>query len=213
MLARRAVAGACRPDQLFQHRQAGCALGGSISVRCHAVNRYIAEMRNGSRIGVVIPALNEADAIGRVVREIPAWVDDIVVGDNGSTDRTAAHAQAAGARVVHQAERGYGAACLAALATLPDVDVVVFIDGDLADYPEDMAQLVDPIVDGQFDFVLGSRTLGQREAGSLTPQQVFGNGLATTLIYLIWRIRYSDLGPYRAIRKTSLDSLEMVDRN
>ena len=165
------------------------------------------------RIGVVIPALNEADAIGNVIRAIPGWVDVIVVGDNGSTDATAEVARAAGAVVVLQTERGYGAACLAALAALPPVDIVVFVDGDYSDYPEDMADLVAPIARATSDFVLGSRTMGDAERGSLTPQQRFGNWLATTLIAWIWRQRYTDLGPYRAIRKTALDRLAMADRN
>lgn len=165
------------------------------------------------RIGVVIPALNEADAIGNVIRAIPEWVDVVVVGDNGSTDATAEVARAAGAVVVREPERGYGAACLAALAALPPVEIVVFLDGDYSDYPEDMADLVAPITRGTADFVLGSRTMGDAERGSLTPQQRFGNWLATTLIAWIWGQRYTDLGPYRAIRKPALDRLAMADRN
>ena len=170
-------------------------------------------MRNGLRIGCVIPALNEADAIGKVIAEIPDWVDEIVVGDNGSSDGTPDVARRAGAVVAIEPERGYGAACLAAMAKLDDADVIVFIDGDYSDYPADMAELVDPIVSGDADFVLGSRVLGARERGSLTPQQVFGNWLATTLIRLIWRERYTDLGPYRAVSKPALDRLSMTDRN
>ena len=170
-------------------------------------------MRSGLRVGCVIPALNEADAIGKVIAEIPEWVDRVVVGDNGSSDGTPDVARAAGARVVHQPERGYGAACLAAIEALGDVDVIVFIDGDYSDFPGDMADLVDPIARGDVDFVVGSRVLGRREAGSLTPQQQFGNWLATMLIRLIWRARYSDLGPFRAIAKPAYDRLGMADRN
>jgi glycosyltransferase involved in cell wall biosynthesis len=170
-------------------------------------------MRDGRTIGVVIPALNEEAAIGRVIADIPAWVDRVVVADNGSRDRTADVARSAGATVVLEPERGYGAACLAALERLGDVDVVVFLDGDYSDYPEDMAALVAPIVEDSADLVLGSRVLGVREAGSLTPQQHFGNWLATTLIRLIWGARYTDLGPFRAIGRQPLARLAMADRN
>lgn len=170
-------------------------------------------MRNGRRIGVVIPALDEEQAIGLVVSEIPRWVDTIVVADNGSRDSTADVARAAGATVVREAERGYGAACLAGIAALEAADIIVFLDGDRSDYAEDMATLVDPIAEGQADMVLGSRVLGEREAGSLTPQQVFGNWLATTLIRLIWGARFTDLGPFRAISRECLAALRMADRN
>jgi glycosyltransferase involved in cell wall biosynthesis len=174
-------------------------------------------MRHSQVIGVVIPALNEADAIGRVIGDIPAWVDRIVVADNGSRDGTGDVARRAGAIVVRETEPGYGAACLAGIAALETdaggVDVVVFLDGDYSDHPEDMADLVDPILTGQHDFVVGSRAIGPREAGSLTAQQLFGNWLATTLIRQIWGARYTDLGPFRAIRATSLQTLAMADRN
>jgi glycosyltransferase involved in cell wall biosynthesis len=170
-------------------------------------------MRNGARVGVVIPALNEAGAIGRVIGDIPTWVDVTIVADNGSEDGTGDVARAAGAIVVVEREKGYGAACLAGIAALPAVDVVVFLDGDYSDHPADMADLVDPIAAGAVDFVLASRAIGEREAGSLTPQQRFGNWLATTLIRLIWGQRYTDLGPFRAIRRSTLDGLAMRDRN
>lgn len=170
-------------------------------------------MREGKRIGVVIPALNEASAIGRVIADVPAWVDQIVVADNGSNDGTGDVARAAGASVVVQPERGYGAACLAGIAALNAIDVVVFVDGDYSDHPADMADLVDPIAGGSVDFVLASRAIGEREAGSLTPQQQFGNWLATTLIRWIWRARFTDLGPFRAISMPALSALAMADRN
>jgi glycosyltransferase involved in cell wall biosynthesis len=170
-------------------------------------------MRNGAVVGVVIPALNEVDAIGRVIADIPTWVDKIIIADNGSTDGTDAAARAAGATVVIEPERGYGAACLAGIAALGHVDIVVFLDGDYSDHPGDMADLVDPIVNDTADFVIASRVTGAREAGSLTPQQMFGNWLATKLIAGIWRQKYTDLGPFRAIRKMSLDKLAMADRN
>ena len=170
-------------------------------------------MRNTCSVAVIIPALNEEQAIAKVISEIPAWVDQILVADNGSTDATAAVARDAGATVVHQPERGYGAACLAAIAALGPVDVVAFVDGDLSDYPEDLAQLVDPIVAGQCDMVIASRAIGEREAGALTPQQLFGNWLATRLMRLIWGAKFTDLGPFRAIRYSALKQLDMRDRN
>ncbi|HRD76411.1 MAG TPA: glycosyltransferase family 2 protein, partial [Hyphomicrobiaceae bacterium] len=115
--------------------------------------------------------------------------------------------------VVAEPEKGYGAACLAGIAALPPVDIVAFIDGDHSDFPEDLASLVDPIIAGSADFMLASRAVGEREQGSLTPQQVFGNWLATTLIRLFWRARYTDLGPFRAIAKPALERLAMADRN
>jgi glycosyltransferase involved in cell wall biosynthesis len=169
-------------------------------------------MRNEHRIAVVIPALDEERAIGRVLADVPAWVDRVIVADNGSADRTADIARAAGAEVVREPEPGYGAACLAGLARIGNADIVVFLDGDYSDHPEEMAALVDPIAVGAVDMVIGSRVLGVREKGALTPQQRFGNWLATRLIRMIWGIRYSDLGPFRAVRATSLAQLAMSDR-
>ncbi|MFT5507675.1 MAG: glycosyltransferase involved in cell wall biosynthesis [Hyphomicrobiaceae bacterium] len=170
-------------------------------------------MRNSKRVAVVIPAQNEADAIGKVVGDIPAWVDQIVVADNGSIDATATVAKAAGATVISEPEPGYGAACLAGIAAVEAADIIVFLDGDYSDYPEEMAHLVDPIATDAADIVIGSRVTGVREAGSLMPQQRFGNWLATTLIRLIWGGRYTDLGPFRAIERSKLDALGMADRN
>ena len=170
-------------------------------------------MRNELRIGVVIPALNEEGAVGRVIADIPSWVDAIVVADNGSTDRTVEIARAAGASVTLEPSAGYGAACQAGIAALPPVDVVVFLDGDYSDYADDMAQLVDPIHMDGADLVIGSRALGAREPGSLTPQQLFGNWLATRLIGLIWGVRFTDLGPFRAICAPALQRLAMRDRD
>ena len=170
-------------------------------------------LRNGRRIGVIIPALNEEGAIGKVIEAVPDWVDYIVVADNGSRDQTSEVARNSGARVVREDERGYGAACLAGLQALPSSDIIVFLDGDYSDYPEDMEELVAPILMGGADMVIGSRVLGGAERGSLTPQQVFGNWLATRLIRLLWGARFSDLGPFRAIRDDALRKLEMEDRN
>lgn len=170
-------------------------------------------MLDGLSIGVVIPARDEAAAIGKVIAEIPAWADAIVVADNGSRDETAKIASEAGATVVHEPRRGYGGACLAALDALPPCDVVVFLDGDYSDYPDDMRDLVRPITQGRADFVIGSRMLRGDAEATLTPQQRYGNRLAVTLIRLIWGVNYTDLGPFRAIRRTALDRLEMADRD
>lgn len=170
-------------------------------------------MRLGQRIGVVIPALNEEDAIAKVIGDVPDWVDETIVANNGSRDGTAEQAQAAGARVVSEPEPGYGGACLAGIAALENADVVVFLDGDYSDYPEEMADLVDPIAKGEVDMVIGSRVTGESEAGSLTLPQQFGNWLATRLIRLIWGHHYTDLGPFRAIAMPALEQLQMADRN
>lgn len=169
-------------------------------------------MRDGYRIGVVIPALNEERAISRVIADIPSWVDDVIVADNGSGDRTAAVAEGAGARVVTERERGYGAACQAGIEALRSPDIVVFLDGDYSDCPQEMAALVDPIVNGRADFVVGARVSERRAPGSLTPQQRFGNWLACRLIGRIWGASYSDLGPFRAIRASVLDKLNLQER-
>lgn len=169
-------------------------------------------MRAGKRIGVIIPALDEEASIGKVIAAIPDWADRIVVVDNGSRDATGAVAAAAGALVVSEPERGYGAACLAGMAAVHDLDVVVFIDGDYSDHPEEMSALVDPILAGECQFVVGSRVLKELPAGAFTPQQRFGNWLACALMRLIWGVRFTDLGPFRAIERHSLERLGMRDR-
>jgi glycosyltransferase involved in cell wall biosynthesis len=169
-------------------------------------------MYQGFRIGVVIPALDEEQAIARVIADIPQWVDEIVVADNGSRDRTAEIAERAGARVVHERERGYGAACQAGIGALRAADIVVFLDGDRSDDPGEMAALVDPIAKDRADFVIGSRVTGKPARGALTPQQRFGNWLACRLILLFWGARFTDLGPFRAIRRDTLEALSMTDR-
>ncbi|NIA14535.1 MAG: DUF2064 domain-containing protein [Nitrospiraceae bacterium] len=170
-------------------------------------------MREGARIDVVIPALNEEASIEKVLDAIPEWVDDIVVGDNGSTDRTREVAERHGARVVLEPRRGYGAACLAAMGVLDKPDVVVFLDGDFSDYPEEMDALVDPIIGGEAALVIGSRVRGEREPGALTPQARFGNWLACGLMRLFWGQRFTDLGPFRAIAYPALMALGMRDRD
>ncbi len=164
------------------------------------------------RVAVVIPALNEERSIGRVLSAIPKWVSQVVVADNGSTDRTAAVAKAAGPQVVSEPQRGYGAACLAGIAALDKPDIVVFLDGDFSDDPSEMSRLVAPVREGKADLVIGSRNLGECEPGALSVQQRFGNALACWLIRLFWGQRYTDLGPFRAIRFKALQQLEMDDR-
>ena len=164
---------------------------------------------------LVIPALNEEDSIGRVLGEVPPGLfDQVFVVDNGSTDATAARASARGATVFHEPRRGYGNACLRALRALPpDTDVVVFMDGDGSDVPAEASGLLGPITEGQADLVLGSRRLDRSERGSLGLAQRLGNRLATGLIGLIYKHRYTDLGPFRAIRRSSLAGLGMRDPN
>jgi glycosyltransferase involved in cell wall biosynthesis len=163
------------------------------------------------RIAVIIPALNEEDGIVKVLEAIPGWVDDLIVVDNGSTDATASISRSKGARVIDEPRRGYGAACLAGIETLENPDVVVFLDADFSDHPEEMASLVDPIIDDEADLVIGARVPQRREPGALTIQSRFGNWLACHLVALFWGIRYTDLGPFRAIRFVSLEALEMRD--
>jgi glycosyltransferase involved in cell wall biosynthesis len=169
-------------------------------------------VKTGKHIAVVIPALNEERAIARVIADIPSWVDDVVVADNGSTDATLGVARGAGATVVREPERGYGAACLAGIAACPDADVIVFLDGDYSDHPRELARVVDPVASGQCEFVVGSRMTGQAKKGALTLQQRFGNWLACKLMNGLWRTCYTDLGPFRAIDAGALRRMAMQDR-
>ncbi|MDZ7741642.1 MAG: glycosyltransferase family 2 protein [Bacteroidota bacterium] len=169
-------------------------------------------------IDVIIPAHNEEKSIARVVEEIPRdLVREIIVSSNNSNDDTAAVARRAGATVLEEAQMGYGNACLKGIKYInsKDVppDILVFLDGDLSDYPEEMPALVEPILRDECDLVIGSRALGRREPGSMTPQQLFGNWLATRLMRLFYGVHYTDLGPFRAIRFKSLMDLDMKDRN
>lgn len=171
-------------------------------------------------VDIIIPAYNEEGSIALVVEEIPrALVRDILVCDNASTDRTAKNAAAAGAKVIFAPEKGYGNACLAGLRHIAirpadeHPEIVAFIDGDLSDYPAQLGQLLAPIKAGEADLVIGSRALGNRQAGAMLPHQIFGNWLATTLIRLIWGVKFTDLGPFRAISKSALDKIGMEDKN
>ncbi|MEM9526410.1 MAG: glycosyltransferase family 2 protein [Bacteroidota bacterium] len=169
-------------------------------------------------IDVIIPAYNEENSIALVVKELPTErLREVIVCNNNSKDNTGPVARKAGATVVDEPRAGYGSACLrgmAHIASRPEAewpDVVVFIDGDHSDYPEQLPELVAPIVVGKADLVIGSRALGDLEPGSMQPQQIFGNWLATTLIKLIYGIEFTDLGPFRAIRYSALRELGMND--
>ena len=166
------------------------------------------------QIAVVIPALDEEHAIGQVLREIDRrLVHQVLVGDNDSRDRTAEIATQFGAQVVTVPDRGYGAACAGALSALsPEIEIVVFVDADGSDDLSEMPRLIAPILSDTADLVIGSRVLGRADPGALTPQQRFGNWLATRLIQLLYHHRYTDLGPFRAIRRSLLDQMAMRDR-
>ena len=168
-------------------------------------------------IDVIIPAYNEEKSIPKVIAEIPDFVRHIVVANNNSTDQTHQAAEAAGAKVVFEPQKGYGKACLTAMDWIKNQeiqpDIVVFLDGDYSDYPEEMRDLVQPILDGKSDMVIGSRALGMREKGSMTLPQVFGNWLATTMMKYMQGAKFSDLGPFRAIVWRKLLDLNMVDQN
>lgn len=171
-------------------------------------------MYRGHRVALVMPALDEAEAIGGVLAEVDRGVVDVlVVADNGSSDVTAQVAVEHGATVVHERRRGYGSACLKALAS-PDVErctLVAFMDADGSDDPREVARLLDPLAGGAAEIVIGSRVLGRSEPGALTPVQRFGNWLTCSLVRLFWGIRFTDLGPYRAVTREALDRLAMAD--
>lgn len=167
------------------------------------------------KAALIIPALNEEDAIGQVLDEVPRGLfAAVIVADNGSSDRTAAVARSRGARVVREPARGYGNACLRALEELPgNIEVVVFMDADGSDCPAQAERLLRPIRGGRADLVLGSRVMGGGEPGALRAHQRLGNLLTVSLVCMICGHRYSDLGPFRAIRVDRLRELEMRDRN
>jgi glycosyltransferase involved in cell wall biosynthesis len=167
----------------------------------------------GKHITVIIPALNEADSIGRVISDIPENVDKIVVVDNGSDDNTGAIASAYGVCVVYQPVRGYGAACLAGIHSLHKTDLVAFIDGDYSDYPEELLNVIEPVAGGEFDFAIGWRRNRLSNSVELPVHQRWGNWLACCLIQLLHGFRYYDLGPMRCISRELLEHLEMTDTN
>ncbi len=167
-------------------------------------------------IVVIIPAFNEGKSIGKVIAGIPGVVSEVIVVNNNSTDDTATVARAAGATVLYEENKGYGYACLRGINYLSlrskTPSIVVFMDGDYSDYPEDLPKVIRPILEGDVDFVVGARTGALREKGSMTPQQRFGNGLATFLMRMIYGSKFTDLGPFRALRYETLMALEMQDK-
>jgi glycosyltransferase involved in cell wall biosynthesis len=168
-------------------------------------------------VRVIIPAFNEENGVGQVVNEIPKQlVTEIIVVNNNSNDKTSEVAQAAGATVLDEPKAGYGRACLKGIDYLKTIngktDIVVFLDADHSDYPEEMSMLIQPILNDKADLVIGSRALGNKERGSMTPQQIFGNWLATRLLKLLYGVKFTDLGPFRAILYDKLLALNMQDK-
>lgn len=167
-------------------------------------------------IKVIIPAFNEADSIGHVIKKLPNTVSEIVVVNNNSTDDTVKNAVKAGATVLTEERKGYGYACLKGLDYIAKQskapDIIVFIDGDYSDYPEELDKVIAPILEDDLDFVVGARTKSLREDGSMTPQQIFGNWLATFLMRMLFRANFTDLGPFRAIKYKKLKELKMQDK-
>jgi glycosyltransferase involved in cell wall biosynthesis len=171
----------------------------------------------GQLIKVIIPAFNEENGVGSVIREIPiGLVEEVVVVNNASTDKTEHVASEAGATVLREEIMGYGRACLKGIEYITNQevkpDIIVFIDADHSDYPAEMRDLVKPIIENDVDLVIGSRALGKKEKGSMTPQQVFGNWLATSLLKLFYGVKFTDLGPFRAIKYDKLMALNMQDK-
>lgn len=168
------------------------------------------------QIKVIIPAYNEQDSIGLVINDIPSNVDEIIVVSNNSTDATEQNAKNAGATVLTENRKGYGYACLKGMEYIATQknkpNIVVFLDGDYSDYPEQLTELVHPIINQNIDFVIGSRVEKLRENGSMTPQQIFGNWLATFLMKLFFGANFTDLGPFRAIKYDKLLDLKMEDK-
>ena len=174
-------------------------------------------METNPIIDVIIPAFNEENSVGNVVNDIPkGFVREIIVVNNNSTDKTAINATNAGSTVLTEKKMGYGNACLKGMAHIAKKEtkpnIVVFLDADYSDYPEEIVDLVKPILERKMDMVVGSRALGNLEKGSMTPQQIFGNWLATFLLKLFYGVKYTDLGPFRAIRYDSLIALGMKDK-
>lgn len=166
-------------------------------------------------ISVIIPAYNEEQSIGKVVHDIPRdIVQNVIVVNNNSTDSTVEVASKAGAITLDEPRKGYGWACLKGIEHSKQLktDIIVFLDGDYSDYPQEIPDVLKPILENKMDLVIGSRVLGKREKGSLTPQQIFGNWLATKLIRIFYRANFTDLGPFRAIKSDALENLKMSDK-
>lgn len=176
----------------------------------HLQNQYMPNIK------VIIPAYNEADSIGLVVKDIPSIVDEVIVVSNNSTDHTELNAKNAGATVLVEKQKGYGYACLKGMDYISKLeqkpDIIVFLDGDYSDYPEELTKIVQPIIEENIDFVVGSRVKKLREEGSMTKPQIFGNWLATSLMKLFFRSTFTDLGPFRAIKYEKLLKLKMEDK-
>jgi glycosyltransferase involved in cell wall biosynthesis len=170
------------------------------------------------KIRVIIPAFNEENSVGEVIKDIPKEIiSEIIVVDNNSSDHTAREAKKFGATVLSETKQGYGYACLKAIEYIKQTadnatDIVVFLDADYSDYPQEIPNVTEPIINQNMDMVIGSRALGKKEKGSMTPQQIFGNWLATWLIHLFYGFKFTDLGPFRAIKWESLKSLNMQDK-
>ena len=166
-------------------------------------------------IKVIIPAYNEAESIGKVIKQIPGYVNEIIVVNNNSTDETAKNAKQSGAIVLTELSSGYGNACLKGINYIKQQvkkpDIIVFLDGDFSDYPEELTKIIAPVIDRDVDFVLGARVKNLREKGAMQPQQIFGNWLATFLMRLFYKSKFTDLGPFRAIKYETLQSLKMQD--
>ncbi len=169
-----------------------------------------------THIKVIIPAYNEAESIGNVINDIPQSVDEIIVVSNNSTDDTEINAKKAGATVLKESNKGYGYACLKGMDYIANQEkkpeILVFLDGDYSDYPEELTNIIAPIINDNADFVIGARVKRLREQGSMTTPQIFGNWLATTLMALFFRSKFTDLGPFRAIKYTKLLDLNMEDK-
>ena len=173
-------------------------------------------MKKNSIIKVIIPAYNEADSIAKVIAEIPNIVDEVIVVSNNSTDDTEKNAKTAGATVLQEKRKGYGYACLKGMDYIANQnstpDIIVFLDGDYSDYPSELTKIIAPIQQKNIDMVIGARVKKWREAGSMTFPQIFGNWLATTLMHLFFGAKFTDLGPFRAIKYEKLLKLNMQDK-
>ncbi|NCT10055.1 MAG: glycosyltransferase family 2 protein [Flavobacteriia bacterium] len=167
-------------------------------------------------IKVIIPAFNEQNSIVKVIKDLPKMVEEIIVVNNNSTDETAKNAKNAGATVLHETKKGYGFACLKGINYIENQNnkpsIVVFLDGDYSDFPEQLSEIIQPIIQENIDFVVGARLKNLREQGSMTPQQIFGNWLATSLMKFFFNSKFTDLGPFRAIKYEKLLALNMSDK-
>ncbi len=168
------------------------------------------------KIKVIIPAFNEQDSIANVIQDIPSLVEEVIVVSNNSTDLTEVNAKHTGATVLTENRKGYGYACLKGMDYISKQqskpDIIVFLDGDYSDYPEELTKIIAPIIEDNIDLVIGSRVKELREDGAMTPQQIFGNWLATKLMSLFFKAKFTDLGPFRAIKYDKLLALNMVDK-